>query len=145
MGSQQKDLFDSPLDEVRDIFERNLFAIYAGMISSEFFSRHREPGAADDYLRLKELLQVGRGFGPSALASVRDFEIKSPVPYRRILRELECQVAISVLRRRDHLHDAVFKATGLLLNASPLARAPVDPTDLRRFIDHLERGHIGFE
>lgn len=123
--ARQQGLFDTPIDELRDIVKRNLFAIYAGMISAEFFSRDRESGAAEDYLRLKELLQIERGFGSSALAAVRDFELKSPVAYRRIMRELECQVAIGVLRRRDHLHDAVFKATGLLLNASPLA--PLSP------------------
>src|SRR5262245_40443414 len=106
MGGQQVGLFDSPIDEVRAIIERNLFAIYAGMICAEFFSRDREPGAANDYLRLKELLQIDRGFDSSALASVRDFENKSPNSYRRIIRELECQVAINVLRRRYRLYDA---------------------------------------
>ncbi len=145
MGTQQVGLFDSPIEEIRAIVERNLFPIYAGMISSAFFSRDRESGAANDYLRLKELLQIDRGFDSSALASVRDFEKKSPDSYRRIMRELECQVAINVLRGRYRLHDAVFMATGLLLNASPLARAPADPDDLERFMETLERGRIGFE
>ena len=80
MKKQQVDLFESPIDEVRAIVERNLFSIYAGMISSEFFSS-AESGAADDYLRLKELLQIGRGFDSSALDSVRDFKKKSPKLY----------------------------------------------------------------
>jgi hypothetical protein len=70
----QAGLFDSATDEIRDIVERNLFPIYAGMISSEFFSREHETSAADDYLRLKELLRIERGFHSSALASVRAFE-----------------------------------------------------------------------
>jgi hypothetical protein len=145
MKEQQATLFESPIDEIRAIIERHLFPIYAGMISSEFFSRDREPGAANDYLRLKELLQIHRGFDSSALASVRDFEKNSPDSYRRIMRELECQVAINVLRGRYRLYDAVFSATALLLNASPLARTDDDPDDLKRFIENLERGHISFE
>jgi hypothetical protein len=145
MKEQQATLFESPIDEIRAILERQLFPIYAGMISSEFFSRDREPGAANDYLRLKELLQIDRGSDSSALASVRDFEKNSPDSYRRIMRELECQVAINVLRGRYRLYDAVFSATGLILNASPLARADDDPDDLKRFIENLERGHISFE
>lgn len=144
-NTAQAGLFDSPNDEIRDIISRNLFAIYAGMISSEFFSRDRESEAADDYLRLKELLQIGRGFNSSALASVRKFEKKSPRQYQRIMRELECQVAINVLRGRYRLHDALFKATGLLLNASPLARGEIDPDVLEKFMSNLERGRIGFE
>jgi hypothetical protein len=145
MKEQQASLFESPIDEIRAIIERHLFPIYAGMISSEFFSSDREPGVANDYLRLKELLQIDRGFDSSALASVRDFEKSSPDSYRRIIRELECQVAINVLRRRYRLYDAVFSATGLLLNASPLARANNDPDHLKQFIEDLQRGHIGFE
>ena len=145
MKEQQATLFESPIDGIRAIIKRHLFPIYAGMISAEFFSRDREPGAADDYLRLKELLRMDQGFDSSALASVRDFERKSPDLYRRIIRELECQVANNVLRGRYRLYDAVFSATGLLLNASPLARADGDPDDLKRFIETLERGHIGFE
>jgi hypothetical protein len=145
MKEGQKSLFESPIDEIRVIIERHLFPIYAGMISSEFFSRERETGAANDYLRLKELLRIDRGFDSSALASVRDFEKTSPDSSRRIMRELECQVAINVLRGRYRLYDAVFSAAGLLLNASPLARADADSDDLRRFIENLERGHISFE
>ena len=145
MRKSQAELFDSSTDEIRDIIERNLFPIYAGMISSEFFSRGNETRAADDYLRLKELLRIERGFGSSALASVRAFEKKSPRPYRRIIRELECQVAINVLRGRYRLYEALFMATGLLLNASPLARAEIDSDDLKHFMNSLERGHIGFE
>jgi hypothetical protein len=145
MKEQQQRLFKSPIDEIRAIIERHLFSIYTGMISSEFFSRDREPGAANDYFRLKELLRIDQGFDSSALASVRDFEKNSPDSYRRIMRELECQVAINVLRGRYRLHDAVFSAAGLLLNASPLARADADADDLRRFIENLERGHISFE
>jgi hypothetical protein len=34
MNERQADFFESPIEEVRDIVRRNLFAIYAGMISS---------------------------------------------------------------------------------------------------------------
>ena len=145
MKKRQPDLLESPIDEIRAIVERNLFSIYAGMISSEFFSRDHEPDAAHDYLRLKELLRIDKGFKSSDLASVRNFEKKSPKLYQRIIRELECQVAINVLRRRYRLHDALFMGTALLLNTSPLARAEVDPNDLERFINDLERGRIGVE
>jgi hypothetical protein len=145
MNKRQADSFASPIDEIRAIVERNLFPIFAGMISSEFFSSRQEPGGANDYLRLKELLGIDRGFKSSALASVRDFERRSPKRYRHITRELEYQVAINVLRRRYRLYDAVFMGTGLLLNASPLARAEIDPNDLEDFVNSLERGHISFE
>ena len=143
MKKTQAELFDSSADEIRAIVERNLYPIYAGMIAAEFFSR--ETGAADDYLRLKEVLQIGRGFGAAALTSIRSFKKKSPKEYQRIIRELECQVAINVLRGRYRLYEALFLATGLLLNASPLARAKMDPDDLKRFMSNVERGHISFE
>jgi hypothetical protein len=144
MNKRHAESGKSLIDEIRAIVERNLFPIYAGMISSEFFSRNG-PGGADDYLRLKELLQIDEGFRSSALASVREFKRKSPKIYRHIMRELEYQVAINVLRGKYRLHDALFMGTGLLLNASPLARAESDPEDLERFISSLERGHISFE
>jgi hypothetical protein len=54
-------------------------------------------------------------------------------------------VAINVLRRRYRLHEALFLATGLLLNASPLARSEVSSDDLQHFMENLERGRISFE
>ena len=140
MGEQHVDVIESPLNEVRAIVDRNLFAIFAGMVSHEFFSNHGEKGAADDYVRLKQLLNINHGVGDSGLAMIRGFEKKSPDLYQHAIQELQCQVAMKVLRRSGGLHDELFMGAVFLLYVFASSGADWDPDQQRRVIEQIERG-----
>lgn len=82
------------LAEIREIIYENLFPIFTGMVSSEIFSGRPNHGAISSYIRLKELLEIGRGCGAESINAVRAYQIEQPREYARIVKELAFQVAV---------------------------------------------------
>lgn len=145
MSEHHASVFESPIDEIRDIINRNLFPIFAGMMSGAFFSYHCEPSAAEDYVRLKQLLQIDRGIEASSLSALREHENNSPQLYQRMMQELQCQIAINVLRRGGGLHQELFNGLVLLTHVLGSSTPKLDPDALLRFIELVERGDLSFE
>ena len=145
MSEHHASVFESPIDEIRAIVDRNLFSIFAGMMSRAFFSYDCEHSAAVDYVRLKQLLQIDRGIDSSSLATLRDFEKKSPQLYLHMIQELQCQVATKVLRGGGGLHDELFMGAVFLTHGFASLGPDPDSDEPRRFIERVERGDIGIE
>lgn len=150
MPRPQEDLFDdsaAKLAEIQQIFEQYLFPIYAGMVSSEIFSRESKPGAIRAYLRLKQLLGIERGCGPNQVDAVEKYKQGHPNDYARIISELEYQVAVLSLRKnsRHVLYDNLFHATAILFNASPMSQGDTNPENMKQFKELIRSGRLRFE
>ncbi len=145
MSEHHASVFESPIDEIRDIINRNLFPIFAGMMSGAFFSDHCEPSAAEDYVRLKELLQIDRGIDASNLSALRDHEKNSPQLYQFMINELQCQIAIKVLRGEGGLHHQLFNGAVLLTHGLGSSSNHPDLDALRSFTELVKRGDLGVE
>ena len=133
------------LDEVRQIIDRNLFPIFAGMISNQLFNQWpRDSNAARDYLRLKDLLKIDRGCSTETLDNLEKYQSAHPDSYQHMIKELETQIALQFLRGRFSLPQAMFMGTGLLLNASPFCSHASD-SSVADFVRMIESGQISFE
>lgn len=136
------------LQEVKEIVERYLHPIYAGMISSELFSESSSDwGAVYSYLRLKEVLGIYGGCTSDQVDAVLMFKRLNPDQYDRIVKELEYQVCVLSMSNRwpGGLHGALFTAAALVFNASPMSYSDPDPRSMEEFESTIRQGSIGFE
>lgn len=145
MSEHHASVLESPIDEIRAIINRNLFPIFAGMMSGAFFSYDVEHSAAEDYVRLKQLLQIDRGIGASSLSTLRDHENNSPQLYQHMMQELQCQIAIRVLRGGGGLHHELVNGLVLLTHGLGSSTPKPDSEALQRFTALVERGNISVE
>ena len=139
---------DAALQEIKEIVEKHLHEVYAGMISSVLFSERREDwGAISSYLRLKTILGIKRGCTEEQVDAVLEFKELHPGRFNRIVEEFEHQVCVLSLSHRwpDGLHGALFAATALIFNASPMSCRNVDFEQIDTFECAIQRGWIGFE
>ena len=139
------------LDEVKTLVDRNLFAIFTGMASPEVFPDDFQMSSSrnslDDYLRLKQILNIYQGCESQNVMRLRSFSDENPSLITEIREALEMLVISP--RPTDFpyektVHRRLFQVCALLLNASPIAHGQWEDHG-EVFLENIRLGMIGFE
>lgn len=140
------------LSRIKQIVERYLFPIHAGMVSAELFDDSWQPDANSfeaiyAYIQLKETLGIQHGCTLEQVASVQSFKKTNRSFYNQVINELKRQVCLLSLSGNGFggLHHNLFLACALVFNASPMAHGTQDQNQLNDFLRTIRQGHIGFE